>query len=155
MPSISLSKADITPAWLSTVLGRTVVGFEVDFLEGGVLSDAYKLRGISYAGPADGAPSSLVVKIANKIKNLRNFGMMANAYNKELNFFRDLSADLPIRAPRLYGCGSDGSGGAEFFSIAMEDLTTHSKVFDQVDDPPDLAFARKMALEVAGMHAKY
>jgi hypothetical protein len=37
----------------------------------------------------------------------------------------------------------------------MEDLSVHSKVFDQVDDPPDAAFARKVALEAAEMHAKF
>src|SRR3954447_3563969 len=37
----------------------------------------------------------------------------------------------------------------------MEDLTEHSKVFDQVADPPDGPFARKLALDCARLHAKY
>lgn len=37
----------------------------------------------------------------------------------------------------------------------MEDLSTHSKVFDQVLDPPDVLFARKLALDAARLHAHY
>jgi hypothetical protein len=37
----------------------------------------------------------------------------------------------------------------------MEDLSSHSEVFDQVEDPPDEAFSRKLALEVAEMHAEF
>ena len=33
-----------TNAWLSAVLGAPVTGFQTTFLEGGVLSDAYKLH---------------------------------------------------------------------------------------------------------------
>jgi hypothetical protein len=55
----------------------------------------------------------------------------------------------------VYALHTDGSANAEFFVIAMEDLSTHSKVFDQVDDPPDEGFARKIALEAAEMHAKF
>lgn len=154
MVNIPSGPQDITTAWLSLVLDRTVTSMDVQFLEGGVLSDAYKARNIAYAD-TDPEPRSLVIKIANRIKDLRDFGMMANAYNKEFNFFRDLSSGVPVGVPRLYGCGTDGSAGAEFFFIVMEDLTTHSKVFDQVSDPPDAAYARKLALDVARMHAQY
>jgi hypothetical protein len=92
VPEIPKTKDDLRPAWLSSVLNRTVTGFETQFLEGGVLSDAYKLTGIAYAGGGADAPVSLVIKIANQNKDLRDFGMLANAYNKELRLYRDLSA---------------------------------------------------------------
>lgn len=154
-PAIPHDHNDLTPSWLSAVLGYQVISCDIGFLEGGVLSDAYKARSISYQNAPADAPTALVIKIANKIRDLRDFGMMANAYNKELNFFRDLSADVPITVPRLYGCDTDGSDGAEYFYIVMEDLSTHSRVFDQVNDPPDAAFARKTAMEIAKLHAKY
>lgn len=37
----------------------------------------------------------------------------------------------------------------------MEDLGAHSRVFDQVEDNPDEPFMRKIALEIATMHARY
>ena len=146
---------DITNEWLSTVLGRTVTGYATAFLEGGVLSDAFKLYAITYDGEGDDAPSSVVVKLASRVQDLRGFAMMGNAYNKELNFFQYLAKDVPINSPKVYGCFSDGSEGSEYFIIVMEDLTAHSKVFDQVDDPPNEAFARKIALEAAKLHAKF
>ena len=42
---------DITNAWLSQVLGGTVTGYATTFLEGGVLSDAFKLHAITYPCP--------------------------------------------------------------------------------------------------------
>jgi|RhiMethySRZTD1v2_1073278.scaffolds.fasta_scaffold155951_2 hypothetical protein len=146
---------DITNEWLSTVLGGTVTGYKTVFLEGGVLSDAFKLYAITYNNDAGGAPSSVVVKVANRVKELRDFALMGNAYNKEINFFQSLAQDVPITVPKVYGCFSDGSAGSEYFIIVMEDLTAHSKVFDQINDPPNEAFARKIALEAAKMHAKF
>jgi hypothetical protein len=146
---------DVTKEWLSSVLGAEVTGFEATFLEGGVLADATKLHHITYAGnPAD-APSSVVVKVANAVPERRDLAIANNAYVKEVLFYRDLAEDVPIRSPKVYGCFTDGSNNCANFVVVMEDLSTHSKVFDQVDDPPDAAFARKVALEAAEMHAKF
>jgi hypothetical protein len=145
----------ITKEWLSGVLGTKVTGYETTFLEGGVLADAFKLHGITYAdGPAAGPPS-VVVKLANAVKERRDMALMTNAYTKELLFFRDLASKVPVGSPKVYGLFMDGTETSETFMIVMEDLTLHSKVFDQVDDPPNAAFARKVALEAAAMHAKF
>jgi hypothetical protein len=146
---------DITNEWLSKVLGGTVTGYETTFLEGAGLSDAFKLHPITYDGYDSDAPSSVVVKVASPNKNIREFALRGNAYSKELNFYKHLAMDVPINSPKVYGCFSDGSGRSEHFIIVMEDLTAHSKVFDQVDDPPNEAFSRKIALEAAKMHAKF
>jgi hypothetical protein len=155
MQDIPRAAGDLTPAWLSARLGCTVTGFDVTYLDGGVMSDTFKLGSIAYSDPPAGAPASLVVKIASSVPALRALGMSAHIYNKELNFYRYLARDLPIGAPRLYACDTDGSDESEFFYILMEDLTVHSKVFDQVDEPPDGPFARKLALDCARLHAKY
>lgn len=146
--------SDITNEWLTQVLGKHVAGFETTFLEGGVLSDAFKLT-LTYAEDRGDAPASVVVKVANAVKERRDFALMGNAYNKELNFFRDLAPHVPVASPKLYACMTDGSDLSEFFIIVMEDLTAHSQVFDQVDDPPDEAFARKIACQAAELHAKF
>lgn len=146
---------EITPAWLSQVLGAPVTGYHTTFLEGGVLADACKLHTITYAQDAAQAPTSVVVKIANQVQERRDLALLGNAYSKELHFFMELAQDVPINVPKVYGCYTDGSPQAEYFMLVMEDLSTHSKVFDQVDDPPSLAFAHKIALEAAKLHAKY
>lgn len=155
MQDIPHSASDLTPQWLSARLGRIVTGFDITTLDGGVMSDTFKLGPIAYQDPQGEGPTSLVVKIASSVPELRAFGMSVHIYNKELNFYRYLAGDVPIGAPALYGCASDGSEESEFFYILMEDLTSHSKVFDQVDDPPDGPFARKLALDCARLHAKY
>ncbi len=146
---------EITHAWLSSVLGKTVTGYKTAFLEGGVPSDAFKLYAITYDGEGDNAPSSVVVKLASRVQDLRGYAMMSNAYNKELNFYQSLAKEVPINTPKVYGCFSDGSEGSEYFILVMEDLTAHSKVFDQVDDPPNEAWARRIALEAAKLHARF
>jgi aminoglycoside phosphotransferase (APT) family kinase protein len=145
----------ITPAWLSTVLGRTVTSYHTTFLEGGVLSDAFKLSALTYDGERGDAPSSVVIKLANRAPDLRGFAHMSHAYQKECLFFQQLAHEVPIQVPTVYGCWADGSANAEYFVLVLEDLTTHSKVFDQVTDPPDEACARQLALEAAKLHAHY
>ena len=74
---------------------------------------------------------------------------------REVRFFKELVDEVPLRTPIIYSVLDDGSDGCEFFSIVMEDLGTHSDVFDQVNDPPDEAYLRKINLEVAEFHAKF
>jgi len=145
----------VNPAWLSEVLGAAVADYQVTFLEGGNLSDAYKIHRIRYDAPAATAPASLVLKFPHSVKASRDNAASAGAYVKEVRFFRDIAETLDLRTPKLYALFTDDSANAGQFVIAMEDLTAHSRVFDQIDDPPAEGFVRKMALEVASMHAAY
>jgi hypothetical protein len=147
--------SDITTEWLSSVLGAEVTGFDATFLEGGVLADATKLHGITYANAPADAPTAVVVKVANAVDERRDMAIANNAYVKEVLFYRELAKDVPVRSPKVYGCFTDGSENCANFIVVMEDLCAHSKVFDQVDDPPDVAFMRKVALEATEMHAKF
>ena len=146
---------DVTPAWLSTALGAEVVDFEASFIEGGTLADAYRLHRISYGAQDASAPASLVLKLPHSVPASRANAASAGAYVRELRFFRDIAPTLAMRTPRVYALHADDSATAERFVIVMEDLGAHSRVFDQVEDPPAEGFVRKMALEVASMHATY
>jgi Uncharacterized oxidoreductase dhs-27 len=146
---------ELSNEWLSESFGVEVTSFEVSFLEGGVLSDAFKIHNIQYSKPATDAPGSAVIKLANVVDERRAYAISNNAYIKELKFFTDLADDIPMTTPRVYAIEQDGSREAEFFVILMEDLTAHSKVFDQVLDAPNEAFTRKINLQAAAMHAKF
>lgn len=146
---------EITPAWLSSVLGASVRGFDVAFLDSGIVSDAFRLHAITYDGEPGDAPSSVVVKLASRVQELRASAMMGDVYAKELNFYQCLAAQVPLAVPKIHACFSDGSNGSEFFIIVMEDLTSHSQVFDVVDDPPNEAWARRIAGEAAALHARF
>ena len=146
---------EITAPWLAGVLDAPVTGFETTYIEGGALADVYRLHSIAYAGDPAGAPPSIVVKLAKQNPDQRALALSSNAYLKELRFYEDLAPEVPLRSPRLYASASDGSPQAEFFILVLEDLGLHSKVFDQVEDPPSAPFARKVALELAELHAQY
>lgn len=146
---------EISTEWLSEVLGVRVSGFEVMPLVGGLFSEVFRLHAIAYEGDANGAPPSVVVKVAHRNDDQRAMALGTNAYLKEMRFFEDLAPEVPLPTPRLYGSASDGSPQAEFFILVLEDLGLHSKVFDQVDDTPSEDFARKEAMELAELHAQY
>ena len=145
----------ITAEWLSEQLGASVERFSLERLDGGVLADVYRIADIVHTAPAPGAPTSVVIKMATNADEQRTAAVSVRAYQKELNFFRHLAADTPIRSPHIYACVDDGLENPERFAILMEDLSAHSKVFDQVLDPPDARFARKLALDAARLHAHY
>jgi len=77
------------------------------------------------------------------------------AYVREIRFYKELADAVPLRTPIIYSVLEDGSESCEFFSIAMEDLNTHSDVFDQVNDPLNESYIRKINLEVDAFHAKF
>jgi hypothetical protein len=141
--------------WLSAALGQSVSSFETKFLEGGVLADAFRLHEIRYANESPDLPRSVIVKLASQSEKRRDMAIENNAYLKEVEFFRELASTMPLRSPSLYHAMTDGSAGAERFVLVMEDLGNHSRVFDQVEDNPDEPFMRKIAIEIAGMHAQY
>lgn len=146
---------EVSPAWLSGILDANVAEYQVTFIEGGNLADAYKLHHICYEAPAPAAPASLVLKFPHSIEASRQNAASSGAYIKEVRFYRDIAPTLAMRTPKLYALFADDSATAAQFVIAMEDLTTHSRVFDQVEDPPTEGFVRKMTQEVASMHAAY
>lgn len=92
----------VTPAWLSGVLGITVADYQVTFLEGGNLSDAFKLHRIRYDAPAASAPASLVLKFPHSLQASRDNAAAIGAYIKEVRFFRDIAPTLDLRTPRIY-----------------------------------------------------
>jgi hypothetical protein len=155
MPSIPASIDDVTNEWMSEILGTEVTGFEVTFLEGGVLSDAFKVHDIGYGAPAGDLPDSVVMKLTNAVPERRAVAAQNGAYVREVRFFKELADEVPLKTPEIYALLDDGSDTFEYFCIVMEDLTTHSEVFDQVIDPPDEEWTRKINLEVAGLHAAY
>ena len=155
MPEVFPRKlADVTNDWLSGVLGARVTGFRTGVFEGSNLSEVCRLHTITYGGDRRG-PSSVIVKFAHHAKPIREIAAAGNLYTKEVKFFAELAVRVPITTPMVYGCFTDGSPTSEFFVIVMEDITTHSKVFDQIDDPPDEAFARRIADEAASLHAAF
>ena len=145
----------ITAGWLAEMIGAPVSDFSVTVLEGGVVSDVFRIHDVRYASPNTDAPTSFVIKLATRSSERRQMAISCGLYLKELNFFRVLAIQTPIRSPEVYACVDDGKANPERFAILMEDLSHRSKVFDQVKDPPTEKDARNIALEAAKLHAHY
>jgi hypothetical protein len=152
---VPVSARSITPEWLGGVLGAAVASFSVTAIEGGVMSDVYRVHDIRYRSHGDDLPSSLVVKMATESDDRRTAAVTFQAYARELHFFRELAPVAPIRTPVLYACVDDGQPNPERFAIVMEDLSACAKVFDQISSPPDLPSARRMAMDAARLHAYF
>jgi hypothetical protein len=153
--SFPTDAGSINAGWLSEVIGIPVSDFSVTPLEGGVVSDVFRVHEVRYMDPSGDAPSSFVVKVAAASIDRRQIALACRAYLKELNFFRFLARRAPVRTPTIYACQDDGGTNPERFAILMEDLTVRSKVFDQIDDPPDEADARRIAGDAARLHAYF
>ena len=141
----------LSAAWLATVFGAKPTRFAAEFLEGGMLADAYRLRLEWPRGHSD-LPASAVVKLPTAIEAQRQMALDNSFYRKEVSFFRDLAAHVPVRMPKVYAALDDGSSEAESFVILMEDLGTDFLPFDQVNDQPAAPHVATFCDTVALLH---
>jgi hypothetical protein len=113
--------ADLGPADLTRVLGRTVTGVvPLDGTTG--TTDRARL---AVEGP--GLPASVFVKTAAVDAGTRIFGGLARLGEVEVGFYRDVRAGLDLTAPQLLGARFDRTTGR--FVIVLEDLGVTGAVF--------------------------
>jgi len=100
----------LTPEWLSQVLGGQVTGVARTVLgEGqGFMGDVLRLT-LESDHPA--VPGSLVAKIPKQAN--RAMGELIGVYEREIMFFRSLGEEVPIRIPRLIYAEFDRDKGSE------------------------------------------
>ncbi len=91
------------------------------FAEGvGLLSELHRITP-TYDGPANGAPSSMIVKFAITDPAQRGLAEALNFYTKELHFYTHLADQMPIRVPRAYAAMQDPVSSD--FILIMEDMS--------------------------------
>lgn len=126
-PPIPQAVDQVTAAWLTHALRaggvlddgtavvdcrRTVIGQGIGFLSR-VLRVA-----MVYDRPAPGAPASAVVKLEPDAGEYRTFGDELHAFEREIRFYREVAAVVPVRLPRLYYADAQAGQGV----LVMEDL---------------------------------
>ena len=109
---------DLTPAWLSAVLGSTVVGVEATPIGTGQIADSVRLA-LAWA-VASGGPSTLVAKVTTASPTSRATAMATRTYEVEAGFYNDLATTLAVRTPRCWWAGHDPDTGA--YGILLEDV---------------------------------
>ena len=146
---------EVTSPWLSSILGTQVLDFNTTLVAGGHLADVFRIHDIIYVDNPSLLPPSLIIKMVCQHEDQRAIATNNNAYLREVLFFEKLAAQVPLRTPTIYSVQYDNLERCEFFSIIMEDLSTHSKLFDQLSDQPREADIRKINLELAEFHALF
>lgn len=121
--------AEITPQWLTATLraeGSLPVGGSVSTLETqligegvGVLSRIFRVTP-TYAGASDGAPASVIVKLATDNEAIRFTADMLSAFKREMVLYSELADTVPFTTPRCFAVvqATDSSD----FTLVMEDL---------------------------------
>jgi hypothetical protein len=89
--------AEMTPAWLSDVLGLDVVTVDPQRIGTGQMGTTYRLS-IRYAGEA--GPPTLVVKVAGPDEAMR--ALVAPGHAAEVGFYQHVASGLDARLPRCW-----------------------------------------------------
>jgi hypothetical protein len=115
-PTLVRRPEDVTPAWLSEVLGAEVGGFDAQAVGTGQMADS--VRFVLDAGEA--APASVVIKFAAANDTSRATGQVMRSYEIEVRFYLELAATVGIRTPACHYAAVDPATG--WFTLVLEDL---------------------------------
>lgn len=108
---------DITDAWWERVLGRVPVRWRWEPIGTGQVGDSVRFT-LEFAD--EPAPLTLAGKFAAADPTSRGTAAMLGLYAKEVRFYRDLAARLPIRTPRTHFAEIAPDGAS--FCLLFEDL---------------------------------
>ena len=104
---------DVTPEWLSTVLGRPVEGFALQPVGTGQMADSVRFA-------LDPGPDSVVLKFAAADDTSRATGVALRSYEIEVRFYQSIAPTVGIRTPRCHHAAVEPDTG--WFTIVLEDL---------------------------------
>jgi Ecdysteroid kinase-like family len=138
---------DLTPAWCSEALGRTITSVTPTPLGVGVGLVGQLFR-LELDGP-DGA-STVVAKLAAPTDEGRFVATVLNMYGREVGFYSELSARTNIGHPACYHAEHDA--GTQDTVLLLEDVSGRGRMLDQVAgcSPSD---ARAAIRSLAQLHA--
>src|SRR4051812_13253761 len=115
MGEVAVGVEDLTPAWLSAALGRSVRAVAAEPVGTGQMGASWRLT-LDYQGEA--GPPTLVAKLAAGDRAAR--GQVAMGYAKEVGFYAEVAAGLDARLPRCwYAAITDDDLD---FTLLLEDL---------------------------------
>ncbi len=154
MPTVPAQIADIGLEWLNEVLAGTlgpVISFEAERLGAGVgiLGELARLH-LSYA-PGAGGPPTLIAKCQSPAPENQFLGQVMGFYLREVNFYREVAASVPIRVPRAYHVDASETGLP--FVLLIEEIAG-ARCPDQLAGISADEAGRILDV-VAALHARY
>ncbi|UIP05845.1 ecdysteroid 22-kinase family protein [Erythrobacter sp. SDW2] len=109
---------DVTPEWLTRVLRAEVEGVSWQPIGTGQVGDSARFTLDRHEGSA--APETVAGKFPAADETSRSTAAMFGLYSKEVNFYRDIAAQLAVRVPHVYFSGLAEDG--DEFILLFEDL---------------------------------
>jgi aminoglycoside/choline kinase family phosphotransferase len=152
----------LTPESLTSMLrasGRfddvTVQNVHVSPIGTGQMAASHRLE-LSYATPVDGAPASVVAKVASTDEASRQMAVATAAYRREVLFYQRLSEQVETRTPECFY--ADIAGDNVGFIALLEDLGP-ARMLDQLGgcdaDHAALAIGQAAVLHGSSWHRDY
>jgi hypothetical protein len=154
-PPLLRHARDVTPEWLTDVLGRagalaegaSVRSFETAPIGTGQMADTTRFT--LTLDPPGAGPASVVGKFASADDQSRGTGLALRAYEIEVRFYREVASRVGARLPKTYL--AEVEPGTGWFTLLMEDIAGAAQG-DQIEAcGPDVAAA--VLEEMAGLHA--
>jgi hypothetical protein len=143
----------VTPAFFSEVLraaghsGVTVASLRAEDVGTGQIGRCVRFT-LDYAGEAGGAPRTLVGKFPSLDALSRQTGVQLRNYAREIFFYRELAARVPIAKPRCYYAEIVGEGPE--FALILEDMAPAQPGDQLAGCTPEIA--RAALVELAKLH---
>lgn len=144
MNAIPAAPQDVTPRWLSDVLGTDVAGVEVTPVGTGQTGATYRLA-VRYRGQTS-LPGRFVVKLPAQDEAVRE--RVALSYRSEHAFYTEIAATLQVPVPRCHHCAIADDGAQ--FVLLLADMAP-AEQGDQITGCTP-AQARLAATALAGLH---
>lgn len=152
MSSIPATIDDVTPEWMSEVLGHEVEGIvPIRIGEGiGIMGDIFRTE-LTYADPSADAPASVVVKLPSPHEDNRAQGVALGMFEAEVRFYAELGERTGSGLPTIHH--AEIISGTPEFVIVMEDLGALELVDQSVGMTP--AQARAAVHVLADIHSAW
>jgi thiamine kinase-like enzyme len=147
---IPVAVDDVTPDWLSRVLGLDVVATEVLDQHSGTTGRAR--LALTYGNGVDGeCPATLFVKLPPFDEKQRRFVAQTGLGTAEARFYRDVATAVPVRVPGVLYAELDDDG----YVMLLEDLEASGCRFPRPTDDDVVAVVDSIVDELAALHAQY
>jgi Phosphotransferase enzyme family len=144
--SLPRTSDDLTPKFLSQIIGRTVTTVSV------IGGDAGTSSRIRLALTGDGVPDSVFVKMPAQTAATRLMGELGRLAETETRFYSQLSPEL-TGVPKAYGSAFDPVTGR--FVLVLEDLAVDECEFPDTLHPLDKDQASLIVELLARLHGTF